>query len=122
MSDRADKIHGSELNFDEWRELAHQDAEAFERRRREVLETFIAEAPAHIQPHLRRLQWRIDMDRRYRWRNPMLAAQRLYDMMWESVTGEQGLLPALERITRGDDGKQPTAKDSPRAATVLRMK
>jgi hypothetical protein len=95
------KIHGTELNFDEWRVLAETDPDEFERRRSDVLEAFIAETPDAVQPHLRRLQWRIDMERRYHWRNPLVATRKIYEMMWSSVYGEDGLLTALQRLTEG---------------------
>lgn len=114
------KIHGSELNFDEWRVLAETDPEEFERRRKEVLEAFIAETPERIQPHLRRLQWRIDMERRYHWRNPLVATRKIYEMMWTSVYGDDGLLPALQRLTDGSAPAAP-AMDAD-AATVLNFK
>ena len=112
------KIHGTELNFDEWRTLAETDPEAFERRRREVLEAFIDETPADKQAHLRRLQWRIDMERRYHWRNPLVATQRLFDMMWESVYGGEGLLPALQSLTQAGPAPEKAPKDTPRADVV----
>ena len=114
------KIHGSELNFDEWRVLAETDPEEFERRRKDVLAAFIAETPDHIQPHLRRLQWRIDMERRYHWRNPLVATRKIYEMMWTSVYGDDGLLPALQRLTEG--GEPPAPAMDADAATVLNFK
>lgn len=114
----SDKIHGTELNFDEWRVLAETDPDEFERRRKDVLESFIAETPGHIQPHLRRLQWRIDMERRYHWRNPLVATRKIYEMMWTSVYGDDGLLPALQRLTDGSE-PAPPALDP---ATVLNFK
>ncbi len=114
------KIHGSELNFDEWRVLAETDPEEFERRRKDVLEAFIAETPDHVQPHLRRLQWRIDMERRYHWRNPLVATRKIYEMMWTSVYGDDGLLPALQRLTDGCEPAAPAVDAD--AATVLNFK
>jgi len=114
------KIHGSELNFDEWRMLAETDADEFERRRREVLDAFIAETPPDKQPQLRRLQWRIDMERRYHWRNPLVATRRLFDMMWASVYGEDGLLPALRSLTDGAVAPAKSPKSS--CADVVRFR
>ena len=117
----SNKIHGNELNFDEWRELAESDPEEFERRRRDVLDAFIAETPRHVQPHLRRLQWRIDMERRYHWRDPLVATRKIYDMMWESVYGDDGLLPALQSLTDGIQ-RSPAQDLDADAATVLNFK
>jgi len=115
---RSHKIHGAELNFDEWRVLAESDPDEFERRRQQVIEAFIAETPKHNQPHLRRLQWRIDMERRYHWRNPLVATRKIYEMMWESVYGDDGLLPALQRLTDGSEPAAAKPSDAD-AATVL---
>lgn len=114
-----DGIHGTQLNFDEWRVLAETDPEEFERRRRDVLEACIAEAPQRSQVHLRRLQWRIDMERRYHWRSPLVATRRIFNLMWNSVYAEGGLLPSLQRLTDTATEATHTPLSS---ATVLRFK
>ncbi|MCU0841868.1 MAG: DUF3135 domain-containing protein [Thiobacillaceae bacterium] len=95
-------MHGTALSpppsppfdFDEWANLARNDAAAFELRRREVVEQFIAQAPAHQRERLRRLQWRIDAERR-RYKHPLKSCLAIYDMMWDSLYGGHGLLEAL---------------------------
>lgn len=82
-------------NFDDWAALARTDPEAFERRRREVIESFIESTPEAHREQLRRLQWRIDTERN-RAPTPLAACIRISAMMWESVTGEHGLLATLE--------------------------
>lgn len=82
------------LDFDQWRLLARSDPEAFESRRREVIDAAIARAPAKRQPRLRGLQWRIDLMRR-RASTPLAACITLSDMMWQAFAGSNGLLERL---------------------------
>ena len=85
------------FNIDEWAALAKTDPEAFAQRRADVIEAIIASAPLDRQQQLRRLQWRIDMERQ-RCRNPMHACIHLFNKMWDSVYSENGLLNALLMI------------------------
>lgn len=85
------------FDFDAWAALAKEDAAAFERRRQEFLEQFIAQAPEHLQDRLRRLQWRIDIERR-RYKHPLKSCLALHAMMWESMYGSGGLLDALNSL------------------------
>lgn len=85
------------FDFDAWATLAREDADAFERRRQELLERFIAQAPEHLQDRLRRLQWRIDAERR-RYKHPLKSCMALHAMMWESLYGSGGLLEALNSL------------------------
>lgn len=85
------------FDFDTWATLAKEDAAAFERRRKELLEQFIAQAPQHMQERLRRLQWRIDAERR-RHKHPLKSCMALHAMMWESMYGSGGLLEALNSL------------------------
>jgi hypothetical protein len=88
------KISLKELDFDEAMQLARTDPEVFEKYRRYVIESLIARAPKRNREHLRRLQWRIDQERR-RASNPVAACVRLYEMMWESFAGECGLIDTI---------------------------
>lgn len=95
------------IDFHELRMLAEKDPAAFERRRTELIYQFIEQLSPERRCYLERLQWRIDMERR-KYRHPLVSAQRLYAMMWDSVTGEHGLLAALGQLTgthpaHGDD-------------------
>lgn len=88
-----------EFDFSAWADLARDDAAAFELRRREVVEQFIAAAPDHVRQRLQRLQWRIDAERR-RHKHPLRSSAVLYGMMWDALCGSQGLLAALEALDR----------------------
>lgn len=94
------------FDFDVWAELARNDAEAFEQRRLEVIEASIASAPESMQPRLRRLQWRIDAERR-RYKHPLKSCVMVFNMMWDSVYGEHGLLWALNAL---NDPDQPLSR------------
>ena len=90
-------------DFELWAKLAESDPGAFEEKRRQMLEEFIASAPAHLQQRLERLQWRIDQERG-KCGNPLSACVRLYSMMWDSVCGDNGLLWALQNVAEGELG------------------
>ena len=82
------------FDFDAWKTLAETDPETFERKRREMIEATISQAPANMRQRLTGLQWRIEMERSQS-RNPTQSFLRIYKMMWHSVYGENGLLEAL---------------------------
>lgn len=105
----------TQIDFDEWAALANSSPDVFEARRRKIINDFIASAPASRQPHLRRLQWRIDGVRR-RARTPLAACIRLSNMMWESVYGKGGLLEELRKF----QGVTPLLNDpQPTSACIL---
>ncbi|NIR97928.1 MAG: DUF3135 domain-containing protein [Gammaproteobacteria bacterium] len=86
----------SEMGFDAWVALASADPEAFETRRKQLIDQVIQKASRPEQRHrLRCLQWRIDMERR-RARTPMAACLRIYRMMWDSVLGEHGMVETFQ--------------------------
>ncbi len=93
----------SSFEFDKWAGMAADDPDTFEAMRRAAIDEVIASAPESSQPRLRGLQWRIDQERR-RARTPLAACIRISQMMWESVTGESGLLRALRRLQGITDG------------------
>lgn len=105
------------LIFDDWKDLAASDPEAFEQRRREVIEQFISSIPPERQLRLRRLQWRIDMERR-RCSNPVQSCLSLYTMMWDSVYGSNGLQEALHHGLFGT----PMTATGDRSADILSFK
>lgn len=96
----------SDFDFESWRQLAQDDPEAFEARRRAEFERVIEQAPAHLQPRLRGLQWRLDMARR-RHTHPLGACVDAFQEMWNMVYGPQGLLSALRGLA--DREAEPTS-------------
>lgn len=114
--------HLTELDFDTAMELARTDPEAFEQYRKDVIEALIARAPERNRQHLRRVQWRIEQERK-RASNPMSACVKLYRMMWESFAGECGLIDTLQNTRNSPhslDSLRPKAKVVllPRAVTT----
>ncbi len=85
------------FDFDHWLELANTDLSAFEALRRSVIEELIEQAPEEQRDRLRRLQWRIDQERRLS-KSPMGACIRISRMMWEQVIGEGGLIDRLQQL------------------------
>lgn len=120
-------MHGTALptppsppfDFDEWANLASNDAAAFELRRREAVEQFIAQAPEQQRERLRRLQWRIDAERR-RYKHPLKSCLALYGMMWDSLYGGHGLLPALLALRDLKPGTGPRHEEAPDNIRPLR--
>ena len=96
------KITLKELDFYEAMELARTDPDAFEQYRKYIIESLIARAPKRSREHLRRLQWRIDMERE-RASNPVAACVKLYEMMWESFAGESGLVDTINNAHPSPD-------------------
>jgi hypothetical protein len=96
-----------EFDFDTWSALAQSDRAEFERRRQALLEAAIASASPELQPRLRALQWRIDVERE-RAATPLAACIKLSSMMWESFYELHAAL----------NGAAP-ARRSSRSATIL---
>ena len=96
--------HGQRVDFDQWLKLANTDMSAFEALRRATINQVIEQAPEEQQDRLRRLQWRIDQERR-RCKSPMGACIRISRMMWDQMMGEGGLVERLHELTnRGFSG------------------
>ncbi|WP_084766246.1 DUF3135 domain-containing protein [Nitrococcus mobilis] len=84
------------IDFDEWSSLARQDPKGFEARRRATLDSFIKAQPAGRRQRLRCLQWRVDRIRQSS-STPLLACQRLSQLMWDAFVGPTGLMQILAR-------------------------
>jgi hypothetical protein len=113
-----DPLH--DLDFDSWARLAKDDPESFEATRRAAIEGLIQSFPDESRERMRRLQWRIDQERRLA-KSPMGACVRLSRMMWRQLLGEGGLrdrLAGLADDLRPGDGPVTTATP-PRNARVL---
>lgn len=103
------------IDFDTWAALARADPAAFESRRLRAIDALIARARATHRPRLRRLQWRIDQERRLA-RTPMAACLRISGMMWQSVVGPGGLQQRLGELRlplRGDAGSADASRRAP---------
>ncbi len=96
------------FDFDDWARLAAEDPAAFEARRAAVIHQFIENTPHSRRERLRSLQWRIDRTRE-RASNPIAACVRISRMMWDSLLGDCGLLPALDALRSGRSWPRKTA-------------
>lgn len=89
----------TEMEFDDWCELASDDPDAFEAARDAVIEEFLSSAPTHTRDRLRGLQWRIDTIRD-RSSNPMAACIDIYGMMWDKLAGENGMIDCINAFEK----------------------
>lgn len=105
------------FDFDLWAKMARENPERFEEMRRDAIEQTILSAPSQYQERLRRLQWRVDQERRLAG-NPLNSCLRISKMMWEKFAGEGGLMDHLEDL--GKLGRaEKTYANAPRKDNVL---
>ena len=88
-------------HFDSLARLAQQQPEAFENRRRQLIEQMIAAQPPERQENLRRLQWRIDQENRST-DTSLARCIRVSEMMWERFNA---MREKIELICDIYDGK-----------------
>jgi len=86
------KMH-HKLDFDYLTGLAQSDPQRFESFRRAAIEAYISALPDERQVRIRKLQWRIDQERRRH--TPMGACVKISGMMWDHLLGPKGLIGAL---------------------------
>lgn len=84
--------------FDTMKAMAESDPQAFEAMRQQMIDEVIEEAPEAHKRRLVGLQWRVDQERKLA-KNPLAACIRISDLMWDSVTGEGGLLEHLNKVS-----------------------
>lgn len=99
----------STFDFEGWAALAKADPQAFEARREAEIARLIARASPRSRPRLQGLQWRIDMERQ-RANNPLSSCMRIFDLMWDAVYGERGLLEALHSLEGRPPAGRPAAE------------
>lgn len=102
------------IDFDDWSSLARRDPKGFEARRSAMLDSFIKAQPVGRRQRLRCLQWRVDRIRQCSG-TPLLACQRLSQLMWDTFAGPAGLMETLA-------GALPEAGEThrrPRSAKIL---
>ncbi len=108
MSNNSDNTieNSKAIDFDYWRKLASGDPDAFEAARKKIVEAHIKTlGDESAQERMRRLQWRIDIERQLA-KTPMEAAIRIYDMMWESVGKNFEAIQQLAEDTSPDGDKK----------------
>ena len=98
------------FDIEEWQRLAREDPAEFERRRQATIDALIEQAPPEQRERLRRLQSRIDLERR-RAKTPLGATVRLQSMMWDHFGRLREALEALAGKT--SPVPQPSARIIP---------
>lgn len=105
------EIKQGDFDFDYWSKLA-KDPEAFEVAREAEINKHIASInDSNAQERMRRLQWRVEMERK-RSSSPLNAASRIYDMMWASVGQNIKALDELAGMLAPKVTKTPKAPKS----------
>ncbi len=115
MTTKINNEPANALDFDHWANTARTNPHLFEEMRRQAIEEVIAQAPKEQQQRLRCLQWRIDQERRQA-KSPLGACIRISRMMWESVSGSNGLLEQLHRLS---NHRTPISANARQRAKVL---
>jgi len=108
-------VHQQKVDFDQWLKLANTDMPAFEALRRTMINQVIEQAAEEQRDRLRRLQWRIDQERRL-CKSPMGACVRISRMMWDRLMGQDGLLERLQELT--DSGFPRPGRSRQRARVI----
>jgi hypothetical protein len=118
MSDLSN-LKPQDYAFEDWRRLHETDPVAFEARRKEALESVIESAPACLQPRLRGLQFRVDMERA-RAGSDLAACLKAQSMMWDSLHKLRDALAELSNVQRsGALGAVARKQVELRMATVI---
>lgn len=113
-----DLTNSNEFDFDEWVKLAKEDPDAYENKRKQMIEAIIDDAAPEIKHRMRGLQWQIDQIRSTS-PNPMASCLRISQMMWDKVLADDGLLDHMQQLRSLDTGKL----DKPRtSATIINMR
>ncbi|MES9941605.1 MAG: DUF3135 domain-containing protein [Candidatus Thiodiazotropha sp. 6PLUC2] len=93
-----------DLDFDHLLQLAERDPVKFEDLRQNAIDNYITTLPNERQVLLRRLQWRIDQERRNR--SPLSACMHISGLMWENMVGPKGMLGYLQGVNSTATGMQ----------------
>jgi len=110
------KVKTGDFDFDYWTNLAKKDPEAFEVARKVEIEKHISGLEDATQERMRRVQWRVEMER-LRSSSELDAASRIYDMMWESVGQSVRALDDLAELINPYSKARPQAEN--KADTVV---
>lgn len=101
-----------EFNFTEWQTLYQDDPVAFERKRKEWVESTIASAPDEYQRRLKGLMFKVDVARD-RSKSPVQSCLEISKMMWNSATDLRTFLDELQLLL-----SEPTKKENESTETA----
>ncbi len=88
----------TEFDFDEWMRLAKEDPDAYESMREKMIQDVIDSTSPEVKRRMEGLQWQIDQIRSTS-SNPMASCLKISQMMWEKVTGEDGLIDHMHQLS-----------------------
>jgi hypothetical protein len=110
-----------DFDFDRWMRLAEENMESFEATRVAAIEQLLESFSPENRERMRRLQWRIDQERRLA-KSPMGSCLRLSKMMWRQLLGEGGLRERLLDLAGGicsDARAEPEAAKRPTSSAQV---
>ncbi len=108
-------------DWEKWVELARKDPARFEQERSAAVEELIMSQPAPSRLRSRRLQWKIDAVRQTS-PNSLASCIRIYDMLMDSVYGQNGLLEALGLLQSGNtENGKPGKRSVPAGKKVFSL-
>lgn len=103
-------------------QLARDDPQAYETLRREVIDSFIDNAPEGIQPRLRGIQFRVDCVRRLS-QSALGSTLKISKLMWESFLSLDRGWQSLARLEKGQYDPARDAEFSPQGnARILEFR
>ena len=107
----------TDFDFDEWAKLAKDDPDAFEEKRKKMIQEVINNVSPEIRKRVQGLQWQIDQVRSSS-PNPMASCLKISQMMWDRVLDEGGLLDHMDQLNQPDINKLQKPRES---ATVINL-
>lgn len=120
-NDARNFLDKDEFDFDQWRELYQLDPEEFEKRRAELIEATIADAPEEYQRRLRGLMFEVEAKRSAS-ATPLEACMAISNMMWDKFDELRLHLNAIARPETLTDEEKKSIEKPSSAAQVLPFK
>ena len=81
----------ADFNFDEWADLAKSDPQAFEVKRKSLIDDVISQAPEEHRKRLQGIQWRLDAERKI-CKNDLVYLEKVYGQMIDSLFNLRNVL------------------------------
>lgn len=94
--------NSTDFDFDEMARLAKENPEAFEKKRKEMVQEVIDKSSPAIRRRMQGIQWQVDQVRSTSG-SPMASCLKISKMMWDSTIGEDGLVENLEKLSKPKD-------------------
>lgn len=101
--------------------LARDDPDAYEVLRREMIDSLIDNAPPHLVPRLKGLQFRIDGIRRLS-KSGLGSTLKIYEMMWQSFLNLNEGWQDLVRMKAGQAAISPDSHAPVASARILHFR